>query len=49
MKDDTRQLTSYLLQRQWRRSGQGPTLVCLAAHSALLLLVLADGGVVHHG
>lgn len=42
-------LTSYLLQGQWGRSGHGAALVHLTAHSALLLLVLADGGVVHHG
>ncbi|TNN87661.1 hypothetical protein EYF80_002008 [Liparis tanakae] len=34
---------------QRRRSGQGATLVDLAAHAALLLLISVDGGVVHHG
>lgn len=42
-------LTSHLLQGQRRRSGQGATLEHLRAQSALLTLVLADGGVVHHG
>lgn len=49
MKDDIRPLTSYLLQGQWRRSGRGAALVYLAAHTALLLLILANGGAVHHG
>lgn len=49
MRDSIRPMTSYLLQRQWRRPGLGATLVDLAAHEALLLLVFADGGVVHHG
>ena len=49
MKDGIRPLTSHLLQGQWRRSGQGATLEYLAAHPALLLLIFADGGVVHHG
>lgn len=49
MRDVSRPLTSYLLQGQWRRSGQGATLEGLTAHSALLLLIFADGGVVHHG
>lgn len=48
MKDNIRLLTSYLLQGQWRRSGQRATLVYLATHRALLLLIFADGGVVHH-
>lgn len=48
MRDSHRSLTSYLLQRQWRRPGRAATLVHLAAHPALLLLVFADGGVVHH-
>lgn len=48
MKDDHSPLTSYLLQGQWRRSGLGAALVCLVAHSALFLLALADGGVMHH-
>lgn len=48
MKDDSCPLTSYLLQGQWRWSGQRATLVYLAAHSALVLLILADGGVVDH-
>lgn len=41
--------SSYLLERQRRRPAVGATPVGLAAHVALLLLVLADGGVVHHG
>lgn len=42
-------LTSHLLQGQRRWSGQGATLEHLRAQGALLTLVLADGGVVHHG
>lgn len=49
MRDSHRSLTSYLLQWQWRRPGRAATLVRLVAHPALLLLVFADGGVVHHG
>lgn len=49
MKDNIRLLTPYLLQGQWRRSGQGVTLVYLATCCALLLLISEDGGVVHHG
>lgn len=48
MKDGHSPLTSYLFQWQWRGSGQGAALVHLVAHSALFLLILADGGVVHH-
>lgn len=49
MRDSLRPLASYLLQRQWRRPGRAATLVRLAARLALLLLIFADGGVVHHG
>lgn len=42
-------LTSHLLHGQRRGSGQGATLEHLCAQGALLTLVLADGGVVHHG
>lgn len=49
MRDSIRPMATYLLQGQWRRPGLGATLVHLAAHVALLLLVFADGGVVHHG
>lgn len=42
-------LYSHLLQWQRRRFGYRAALVHLAAHSALLLLIFGDGGVVHHG
>lgn len=45
----TEQLTSYLLQGQRRRSGHGAAFKNLVTHSALLLLVFADGRVVDHG
>lgn len=48
MKNITRRLTSHLLQWQRRRSGQGAGLEHLGAHGALLRLVFAYGGVVHH-
>lgn len=48
MKHITHQLTSHLLQRQRWRSGQGAALEHMGAHGALLLLVFAYGGVVHH-
>lgn len=49
VKDTKCPLTSYLLDRQRRRSGQGATLAHLITHPPVLLLILADGGVVHHG
>lgn len=42
-------MTPHLLQGQRRGSGEGATLKHLRAQGALLTLVLADGGVVHHG
>lgn len=48
MKHIILRLTSHLLQRQRRRSGQGAALEHMGAHGALLLLVFAYGGVVHH-
>lgn len=49
LRDSIHLMPFYLLQRQWRRPGLGAALVHLAAHLALLLLVFADGRVVHHG
>lgn len=42
-------MTSHLLQGQRRGSALGATLKHLRAQGALFTLVLADGGVVHHG
>lgn len=49
MRTSARLTASYLLQGQGGRPGLRATLVHLAAHVALLLLVFAYGGVVHHG
>lgn len=49
MHDHILPLTSHLLEGQRRRPRQGAAPVDLAAHEALILLVLDYGGVVHHG